>query len=121
MGLEGHAAGPRALHGAARRGRPAWLTWVPWTHGRLAAATGYRAGMGSPGWYHHLFTAPDKPIVRWLTLMARGPILGRRLRDGARGRRRRARHAHGIFFHPILSSEKLVFFFYFIFFNFNTQ
>ena len=47
------------------------LTWVPWTHQRLAAATGYGAGVTSPGWYHHLFTAPDEPVVRWLTLVAR--------------------------------------------------
>ena len=47
------------------------LTWVPWTHQRLAAATGYGAGVTSPGWYHHLFTAHDEPVVRWLTLVAR--------------------------------------------------
>jgi hypothetical protein len=35
-------------------------TWVPWTHGRLASASGYGAGVTSPGWYHHLFTAPDQ-------------------------------------------------------------
>ena len=77
-----------AWHAPALRGRPptvksdnallsglpkvkARLTWVPWTHEHLAAATGYRAGVDSPGWYHHLFTAPDEPIVRWLTLVAR--------------------------------------------------
>ncbi|PRY15817.1 DUF5682 family protein [Kineococcus rhizosphaerae] len=47
------------------------LTWVPWTHGRLAAASGYGAGITSPGWYHHLFAAPDAPVVRWLTAVAR--------------------------------------------------
>ncbi|WP_432565316.1 DUF5682 family protein [Kineococcus sp. SYSU DK003] len=47
------------------------LTWVPWTHGRLAAASGYGAGITSPGWYHHLFTAPDEPVTRWLTAVAR--------------------------------------------------
>ncbi|WP_026119362.1 DUF5682 family protein [Nocardiopsis ganjiahuensis] len=46
-------------------------TWVPWTHGRLATASGYGAGVTSPGWYHHLFTAPDLPIHRWLTDAAR--------------------------------------------------
>ncbi len=30
-------------------------TWVPWTYGRLAAASGYGAGIESPGWYHHLW------------------------------------------------------------------
>jgi hypothetical protein len=46
-------------------------TWVPWTHGRLAADSGYGAGVASPGWYHHLFTAPDRPVHRWLTDAAR--------------------------------------------------
>ncbi len=47
------------------------ITWVPWTHGRLAAWSGYGAGVRSPGWYHHLFTAPDRPVERWLTEAAR--------------------------------------------------
>ncbi|MFC0040163.1 DUF5682 family protein [Actinomadura rayongensis] len=47
------------------------LTWVPWTHGRLAGRSGYGAGVRSPGWYHHLFTAPDRPVERWLTAAAR--------------------------------------------------
>ncbi|RNL83942.1 DUF5682 family protein [Halostreptopolyspora alba] len=47
------------------------VTWVPWTHGRLSTASGYRAGVTAPGWYHHLFTAPDRPIHRWLTDTAR--------------------------------------------------
>ncbi|MGC0366205.1 hypothetical protein ABH922_004189 [Rhodococcus sp. 27YEA15] len=47
------------------------LTWVPWTHSRLASASGYGAGITSPGWYHHLFTAPDEMITRWLTKVAR--------------------------------------------------
>ena len=45
-------------------------TWVPWTHGRLAAASGYGAGITSPGWYHHLFTAPDQITTRWLAKVA---------------------------------------------------
>ncbi|GAA1796763.1 DUF5682 family protein [Actinomadura chokoriensis] len=47
------------------------MTWVPWTHGRLAGHSGYGAGVRSPGWYHHLFTARDRPIERWLTAAAR--------------------------------------------------
>ncbi|TDB83987.1 hypothetical protein E1264_26345 [Actinomadura sp. KC216] len=47
------------------------MTWVPWTHGRLAGRSGYGAGVRSPGWYHHLFTARDRPIERWLTAAAR--------------------------------------------------
>lgn len=46
------------------------LTWVPWTHRRLTGATGYGAGVDSPGWYHLLFTAPDRPVERWLTRVA---------------------------------------------------
>ena len=42
------------------------VTWVPWSHGRLAASSGYGAGVRSPGWYHHLFTAPDHPVESWL-------------------------------------------------------
>ncbi|MFC4056980.1 DUF5682 family protein [Planomonospora corallina] len=42
-------------------------TWVPWTYGRLAARSGYGAGVTSPGWYHHLFASPDRPVERWLT------------------------------------------------------
>ncbi|NEB82196.1 hypothetical protein G3I40_44345, partial [Streptomyces sp. SID14478] len=46
------------------------LTWVPWTHRRLARASGYGAGIESPGWYGHLFGAPDRPVERWLTKVA---------------------------------------------------
>ncbi|MFJ4325690.1 DUF5682 family protein [Streptomyces tricolor] len=46
------------------------LTWVPWTHRRLARTGGYGAGITSPGWYGHLFRAPDRPVERWLTKVA---------------------------------------------------
>lgn len=62
------AADARTLKGLAKR-RVA-LTWVPWTHSRLATASGYGAGVTSPGWYHHLWTAPDQPVTRWLTGVA---------------------------------------------------
>ncbi|WP_194893360.1 DUF5682 family protein [Catenulispora pinisilvae] len=45
-------------------------TWVPWTHGRLSFRSGYGAGIESPGWYHHLFTAPDLVVERWLARVA---------------------------------------------------
>jgi hypothetical protein len=42
------------------------VTFVPWTDTRLAAASGYRAGVASPGWYRHLWAefqrAGDAPI-----------------------------------------------------------
>ncbi|MBB1246378.1 hypothetical protein GL263_22895 [Streptomyces durbertensis] len=57
------------------------ITWVPWTHRRLTRRPGggpqprpgggYGAGIASPGWYGHLFAAPDRPVERWLTRVAR--------------------------------------------------
>ncbi|MBC9725769.1 hypothetical protein H8R17_12815 [Streptomyces sp. TRM68367] len=46
------------------------MTWVPWTHRRLARVSGYGAGIDSPGWYGHLFGAPDRPVERWMTKVA---------------------------------------------------
>ncbi|GGZ19264.1 hypothetical protein GCM10010387_09970 [Streptomyces inusitatus] len=46
------------------------ITWVPWTHRRLARHSGYGAGIDSPGWYEHLFRAPDRPVERWMTKIA---------------------------------------------------
>ncbi|TMR96669.1 DUF5682 family protein [Nonomuraea basaltis] len=60
---------PATADNAILRGLPkvkAELTWVPWTYGRLASRSGYGAGITSPGWYHHLFSAPDRPVERWL-------------------------------------------------------
>ncbi|GAA3498843.1 DUF5682 family protein [Streptomyces prasinosporus] len=46
------------------------MTWVPWTNRRLSRASGYGAGIDSPGWYGHLFDAPDRPVERWMTRVA---------------------------------------------------
>ncbi|WP_329272311.1 DUF5682 family protein [Streptomyces sp. NBC_01451] len=46
------------------------VTWVPWTHRRLARSSGYGAGIDSPGWYGHLFGARDRPVERWMTKVA---------------------------------------------------
>lgn len=46
-------------------------TWVPWTHSRLSARTGYGAGVDSPGWYGHLFDSTDHPLEHWLAGTAR--------------------------------------------------
>lgn len=46
-------------------------TWVPWTYGRLDRTSGYGAGIESPGWYDHLWSAPDQVVERWLTKVAR--------------------------------------------------
>ena len=70
-------AGPRetaTADAALLRGLPrrrVALAWVPWTHARLATASGYGAGITSPGWYHHLFTTPDQVIERWMIKVAR--------------------------------------------------
>lgn len=60
---------PAKADDALLRGLPrvrAELTWVPWTYERLAWWSGYGAGIGAPGWYHHLFTVTDRPVERWL-------------------------------------------------------
>lgn len=65
--------GPAAPDMRLLKGLPktkAALTWVPWTHSRLAAGSGYGAGVTSPGWYHHLFTETERPVARWLTKVA---------------------------------------------------
>ncbi|QWC84454.1 hypothetical protein KLP28_12875 [Nocardioidaceae bacterium] len=51
-------------------------TWAPWTAGRLATASGYGAGVTSPGWYEHLFTTwqadgPQTVAETWLVRVAR--------------------------------------------------
>ncbi|MBF0661540.1 DUF5682 family protein [Rhodococcus sp. (in: high G+C Gram-positive bacteria)] len=66
--------GPAAPDARVLRGLPkvkAALTWVPWTHSRLSAASGYGAGITSPGWYDHLFRYPDDTTARWFTRVAR--------------------------------------------------
>lgn len=42
-------------------------TWVPWTAQRLSRASGYGAGVPSPGWYRHLWDhgADTESQVRW--------------------------------------------------------
>jgi len=47
-------------------------TWLPWTHGRLTTASGYGAGITSPGWYQHLWemNGSEDMSYRWLTNVA---------------------------------------------------
>ena len=66
--LPSAAADDRLLRGLPRV--RATLTWVPWTYGRLSYASGYGAGIRSPGWYDHLFCSPGQPIERWLAKAA---------------------------------------------------
>jgi hypothetical protein len=48
-------------------------TWLPWTHRRLTFASGYGAGIHSPGYYEQLWTLtePGDLAVRWMTRVAR--------------------------------------------------
>jgi hypothetical protein len=63
------AADDRLLRGLPKA-KATTLTWVPWTYGRLAYASGYGAGVRSPGWYDHLFSCPGHPVERWLAKAA---------------------------------------------------
>jgi hypothetical protein len=53
-------------------------TWVPWTDSRLATASGYGAGVISPGWYRHLWQEfharqerdPLRVAARWQATVA---------------------------------------------------
>jgi Family of unknown function (DUF5682) len=62
------AADDRLLRGLPKV--KATLTWVPWTYGRLSYASGYGAGIRSPGWYDHLFSSSGQPVERWLARAA---------------------------------------------------
>lgn len=48
-------------------------TWIPWTYSRLSFASGYGAGIESPGWYDFLWHAKDQERVstRWMARVAR--------------------------------------------------
>lgn len=45
-------------------------TWVPWSHGRLTFASGYGAGVVSPGWYQHVWEHGDNAGIHWLIEVA---------------------------------------------------
>lgn len=65
----GPAADAAALRGLAKV--KVAMTWVPWTHRRLTSASGYGAGVTSPGWYAHVFAHPGAPgIARWFARVA---------------------------------------------------
>lgn len=57
---------------------PVVATWTPWSYGRLASTSGYRAGVTAPGWYHFLWESQARQPARttfvtagWLTQVAR--------------------------------------------------
>lgn len=46
-------------------------TWVPWTYRHLTRASGYGAGVRSPGWYEHLWASHERPrAAGWLARVA---------------------------------------------------
>lgn len=62
--LPAAAVDARTLRGLARV--KVGVSWVPWTHRRLAGSTGYGAGVRSPGWYAHVFRHPGtQGVSRW--------------------------------------------------------
>ena len=46
-------------------------TWVPWSEQHLAMASGYGAGVASPGWYRHLWEGGRPLVETWLVRVAR--------------------------------------------------
>ena len=52
-------------------------TWIPWTYARLSIASGYGAGIESPGWYDHLWRSgqvahsASQTAIHWMTQVAR--------------------------------------------------
>ncbi len=53
------------------RKRKVAATWIPWTHDRLSIASGYGAGIMSPGWYEHLWTHHERLTENWMARVAR--------------------------------------------------
>ncbi|OQP65953.1 hypothetical protein A3860_15295 [Niastella vici] len=45
-------------------------TWIPWTFSRLSYFSGYGAGIGSPGWYDHIWHFPKDDGTRWMAKVA---------------------------------------------------
>lgn len=46
------------------------ITWIPWTNDRMMQASGYGAGIVSPGWYAHRWQHPEDDGTLWLTKTA---------------------------------------------------
>lgn len=68
--LSGVAADRSALRGMPKA--KVAVSWVPWTHRRLATSTGYGAGVRSPGWYAHRFRHPGTDgVATWFVQAAR--------------------------------------------------
>ncbi len=75
-GLQLHdARGQAKLDAAVLKGLPrvkTEATWAPWSYERLAASSGYRAGVISPEWYDLVWHARDAGVAaQWMTRTAR--------------------------------------------------
>jgi hypothetical protein len=46
------------------------VTWIPWTYSRLSYASGYGAGIPSPGWYDHTWHHTRDDGSRWMAKVA---------------------------------------------------
>ncbi|NCC31205.1 MAG: hypothetical protein EOM24_04170 [Chloroflexia bacterium] len=72
--LDGARADDQLLKGLPKIKTAATL--APWTYGRLTLASGYGAGITSPGWYDHLWTMaeaqadPTTVTIQWMTRVA---------------------------------------------------
>lgn len=77
--LQPGAFPPQAADNRLLRGLPkvkVSAAWVPWTASRLSIASGYGAGVSSPGWYRHLFEhwqtgGGQDASMGWLVRVAR--------------------------------------------------
>jgi hypothetical protein len=68
--LPAAAEDERVMKGLPRPMKTA-AAWVPWTYDRLAAESGYGAGIESPGWYEHLWSGSEPVAVSWMAKVAR--------------------------------------------------
>ena len=92
--LGGKLPGCTAKDDAARlKGLPkvkTAVTWIPWTNDRLSYRSGYGAGVASPGWYAHLWHAPQQAPIRWIASGGAAPARGRSRRLAGQRHRGRA-------------------------------
>lgn len=71
--IEGSAKADQALLKGLLKVKVA-TTWVPWTYRHLTRASGYGAGITSPGWYEHLWrshTGTQPRAIGWLARVAK--------------------------------------------------
>lgn len=73
--IHGKRDGCRRVDDTARlKGLPkvkTQATWIPWTYSRMTFASGYGAGVSSPGWYERIWHARERAPAHWLATAAR--------------------------------------------------